>query len=284
MILKYIIEENEILVKEFLEKKGLSRNLRKKARINDIIYINGVKARNYFPLYKGDLLELVFTEKMNDEIESNEEIEIEILYEDDYILVANKPSGISSQPSRKHQTDNLISCIKSYFIKNNIQSNIHLVNRLDFSTSGLMIIAKDGVTHFEFSKINILKKYVCEIEGHINPDNGVINLPIDRYEAPSIKRYVSENGKPSITYYNVIKKKNNTDIVDVTLGTGRTHQIRVHFSHLGHPLIGDELYGKKDEFLKLHCYCLSFNHPWDDTKKIEVIKYPFWIEEEVCQE
>lgn len=284
MILKYIIEENEILVKEFLEKKGLSRNLRKKARINDIIYINGVKARNYFPLYKGDLLELVFTEKMNDEIESNEEVEIEILYEDDYILVVNKPSGISSQPSRKHQTDNLISCIKSYFIKNNIQSNIHLVNRLDFSTSGLMIIAKDGVTHFEFSKINILKKYVCEIEGHINPDNGVINLPIDRYEAPSIKRYVSENGKPSITYYNVIKKKNNTDIVDVTLGTGRTHQIRVHFSHLGHPLIGDELYGKKDEFLKLHCYCLSFNHPWDDTKKIEVIKYPFWIEEEVCQE
>ena len=221
---------------------------------------------------------------MNDEIESNEEIEIEILYEDDYILVVNKPNGISSQPSRKHQTDNLISCIKSYFIKNNIQSNIHLVNRLDFSTSGLMIIAKDGVTHFEFSKINILKKYVCEIEGHINPDNGVINLPIDRYEAPSIKRYVSENGKPSITYYNVIKKKNNTDIVDVTLGTGRTHQIRVHFSHLGHPLIGDELYGKKDEFLKLHCYCLSFNHPWDDTKKIEVIKYPFWIEEEVCQE
>lgn len=284
MILKYIIEENEILVKEFLEKKGLSRNLRKKARINDIIYINGVKARNYFPLYKGDLLELVFTEKMNDEIESNEEIEIEILYEDDYILVVNKPNGISSQPSRKHQTDNLISCIKSYFIKNNIQSNIHLVNRLDFSTSGLMIISKDGVTHFEFSKINILKKYVCEIEGHINPDNGVINLPIDRYEAPSIKRYVSENGKPSITYYNVIKKKNNTDIVDVTLGTGRTHQIRVHFSHLGHPLIGDELYGKKDEFLKLHCYCLSFNHPWDDTKKIEVIKYPFWIEEEVCQE
>ena len=284
MILKYIIEENEILVKEFLKKKGLSRNLRKKARINDIIYINGVKARNYFPLYKGDLLELVFTEKMNDEIESNEEIEIEILYEDDYILVVNKPSGISSQPSRKHQIDNLISCIKSYFIKNNIQSNIHLVNRLDFSTSGLMIIAKDGVTHFEFSKINILKKYVCEIEGHINPDNGVINLPIDRYEAPSIKRYVSENGKPSITYYNVIKKKNNTDIVDVTLGTGRTHQIRVHFSHLGHPLIGDELYGKKDEFLKLHCYCLSFNHPWDDTKKIEVIKYPFWIEEEVCQE
>ena len=284
MILKYIIEENEILVKEFLEKKGLSRNLRKKARINDIIYINGEKARNYFPLHKGDLLELVFTEKMNDEIESNEEIEIEILYEDDYILVVNKPSGISSQPSRKHQTDNLISCIKSYFIKNNIQSNIHLVNRLDFSTSGLMIIAKDGVTHFEFSKINILKKYVCEIEGHINPDNGVINLPIDRYEAPSIKRYVSENGKPSITYYNVLKKKNNTDIVDVTLGTGRTHQIRVHFSHLGHPLIGDELYGKKDEFLKLHCYCLSFIHPWDDTKKIEVIKYPFWIEEEVCQE
>jgi len=283
MILRYIIEENEIVVKDFLELKGLSRNIRKKARVNDIIYINGTKAKNYYKLYKGDLLELVFSEEMNEEILINNNLEIEILYEDDYFLVVNKPSGISSQPSRKHQTDNLISCIKNYFIKNNINSNIHLVNRLDFSTSGLMIIAKDGVTHFEFSKVNILKKYICEIEGHINPDTGVINLPIDRYESPSIKRYVSETGKPSITYYKVLKRKNNSDVLEVTLGTGRTHQIRVHFSHLGHSLIGDELYGKKDKFLKLHCYCLTFIHPWDEAKKIEIKNYPIWIEEEICQ-
>lgn len=284
MILRYYIEEEKILVKEFLELKGLSRNLRKKARIEDIIYINGQKAKNFYELHKGDLLELVFSEDLNQEIEINNDLHLEILYEDEYIIIVNKPCGISSQPSPKHPIDNVISCMKHYFIKNNINSNVHLVNRLDFATSGLMIIAKDGITHFEFSKINILKKYLCEVENHILPIEGTIDLPIDRYEAPSIKRYVSKTGKRSITNYKVIKNKEKTDIVDITLVTGRTHQIRVHFSHLGHPLIGDELYGKKDEFLKLHCYYLSFEHPWDVNKKVEIKKYPTWVEEEICQE
>lgn len=275
MILKYIIEEERILVKEYLELIGLSRNLRKKARVEDIIYINGQKSKNFYELHKGDVLELVFNENPNDEILVNNK-DIDIVYEDDYIMIINKESGISSQPSRKHPLDNVISCVKNYFQKNNIHSNVHLVNRLDFSTSGLMIIAKDGITHFEFSKINIVKKYICEIEGHIEPNTGTINLPIDRYEAPSIKRFVCETGKPSVTHYKVIKNTENTDFVEATLETGRTHQIRVHFSHLGHPLIGDELYGKKDKFLKLHCYYLCFNHPWS-KKELEFVNYPIWI-------
>lgn len=282
MILKYIIEEEKILVKEYLELKGLSRNIRKKARIEDVIYINGQKARNYYELHRGDILELIFEEQMNQEIDVNNK-DFKILFEDQYIMIIEKESGISSQPSRKHPTDNVISCVKNYFIKNNINSNIHLVNRLDFSTSGLMIIAKDGITHFEFSKINIVKKYLCEITGHINPNNGIINLPIGRYDAPSIKRYVTEEGKESITHYKVIKNNENTDYVEVTLETGRTHQIRVHFSYLGHPLIGDELYGTKADNLKLHCYYLSFNHPWTN-ERIEVKNYPNWIGRDICQE
>ena len=282
MILKYIIEEEKILVKEYLELKGLSRNIRKKARIEDVIYINGQKARNYYELHRGDILELIFEEQMNQEIDVNNK-DFKILFEDQYIMIIEKESGISSQPSRKHPTDNVISCVKNYFMKNNINSNIHLVNRLDFSTSGLMIIAKDGITHFEFSKINIVKKYLCEITGHINPNNGTINLPIGRYDAPSIKRYVTEEGKESITHYKVIKNNENTDYVEVTLETGRTHQIRVHFSYLGHPLIGDELYGTKADNLKLHCYYLSFNHPWTN-ERIEVKNYPNWIGRDICQE
>lgn len=281
MILKYIIEEEKILVKEYLELIGLSRNIRKKARVEDVIYINGEKGKNYYELHKGDKLELIFNEELNQEIDINDK-PFEKVYEDDYILIINKERNLSSQPSRKHPLDNVISCVKKYFIDNNINSNIHLVNRLDFSTSGLMIIAKDGITHFEFSKINIIKKYLCEIEGHITPIKGTIDLPIDRYEAPSIKRFVCESGKKSITHYEVIKTENSTDIVEVTLETGRTHQIRVHFSHLGHPLIGDELYGNKDEYLKLHCYYLSFKHPWNN-KIIEVKSYPDWIGRKVCQ-
>lgn len=274
MILKYKIEEDNILVKEYLEKIDLSRNIRKKARIQNIIYINGVIGKNYYPLHTGDILELRFEEQANENIVSNVS-ELDIKYEDEYILIINKPRGISSQPSRKHVTDNVISMVKHYFEENNINTNVHLVNRLDFQTSGLMIIAKDGVTHFAFSKVDIKKLYLCEIVGHIEPESGVIDLPIAREEAPSIKRYVSENGKRSITKYRVIKKLDNKDLVEVLLETGRTHQIRVHFSYLNHPLVGDELYGTKDKYLKLHCFSLSFIHPWKN-KKIEIVDYPSW--------
>lgn len=274
MILKYVIEEDNILVKEYLEKIGLSRNLRKKVRLHDIIYINGEKAKNYFPLRKGDILELCFHENMNEEIIQND-MPLDIQYEDEYLMIINKPRAISSQPSRKHIFDNIVSVVKNYFVAKGINSNIHLVNRLDYQTSGLMIIAKDGVTHFAFSKVKIEKKYLCEIEGHIEPEQGVIDLPIDRYDAPSIKRYVSDTGKPSQTVYKVIKKMENKDLVEVLLETGRTHQIRVHFSYLNHPLIGDELYGKKEDYLRLHCFSLMFKHPWTN-EKIEVVNYPKW--------
>ncbi len=274
MILKYIIQEDNILVKEYLEKIGLSRNIRKKVRLQDIIYINGAKSKNYFPLKKGDVLELRFQENMNEEIVEND-MPLDIKYEDEYLMIINKPRAISSQPSRKHVSDNVVSIVKNYFMKKGINSNIHLVNRLDYQTSGLMIIAKDGVTHFAFSKIKIEKKYLCEIEGHINPEQGIINLPIARYDAPSIKRYVSESGKQSKTVYKVLKNMENKDLVEVLLETGRTHQIRVHFSYLNHPLVGDELYGNKSDYLRLHCFSLMFIHPWTNNK-IEIVNYPKW--------
>ena len=130
MILKYIIEEEKILVKEYLELIGLSRNLRKKARVEDIIYINGQKSKNFYELHKGDVLELVFNENPNDEILVNNK-DIDIVYEDDYIMIINKESGISSQPSRKHPLDNVISCVKNYFQKN-ILAWLRLVGILEF--------------------------------------------------------------------------------------------------------------------------------------------------------
>ena len=249
MKVKYIVEEENILVKEYLELKGLSRKLRKKVRVQDIIYINGQKARNYYQL--------------------------NIIYEDEYLIIIDKPRGLSSQPSRKHPKDNIISCVKNYFINQGITNNIHLVNRLDLATSGLMIIAKDGITHFEFSKIEIEKKYLCEIEGFIEPTSGTIDEPIDRYPAPNIRRYVCESGKRSITHYKVLEKYENSELIEVLLETGRTHQIRVHFSYKGHPLIGDELYGTKKDYLRLHSFSLKFIHPIT-KQEISVSNYPDW--------
>lgn len=274
MNIRYIVEEENILVKDYLELKGLSKKLRRKARVQDAIYINGVLSKNYYVLHKGDCLELNFKETLNEEIVSNNQ-ELDIKYEDEYLMIINKPRGISSQPSKKHLTDNIISAVKNYFLNNNIFTNIHLVNRLDFNTSGLMIIAKDGVTHFKFSNVKIEKRYLCEIEGFINPEKGTIREKISREPAPSILRFVSEDGKDSITHYEVLEKYENSELVEVLLETGRTHQIRVHFSYKGHPLLGDSLYGKDDQCLKLHCYKLVFNHPWLN-KKIKIVSYPDW--------
>ncbi len=276
MELKYIVEIDEIVIKDYLEQKGLSRRIRRKLRTLDNIYVNGQKQKNYYVLHLNDELVLVFNEILNDEIAINSQ-ELDIVYEDDQLLIINKPDGLSSQPSKKHPKDNMISIIKNYFLNNNIDSNIHLVNRLDLDTTGLMIVAKNGLMHHFMSEVEILKEYICEIEGHITPTKGTINLPIDRYPAPDIRRFVGPNGKKSITHYETLVEKEDTSILLVRLQTGRTHQIRVHMSHLGHPLLGDILYGSQAGKLKLHCYHLMFIHP-NLNISINMKNYPVWYQ------
>ena len=286
MKLHYEIDK-DCIVKDYLKDAGLSHHLLKQIRRLDNIYINGEKGKNYYPLSKGDVLELEFEEEMNDEIVSCEG-DIDIIYEDEYFIVIDKPSYISSMPSIKHQKDNILSYVKWYFEKNNIKCNMHLVNRLDYQTSGLIIIAKSGIIHYEFSKQNILKKYLCVVKGIVNQEKGEIELPISRFPAPEIKRYIDlENGKYAKTLYKVLGSLNERSLIDVELVTGRTHQIRLHFSYLGYPLIGDKLYNddNNDKELLLHSYYLKFIHPITG-KTIELKKYPKWIEEwrNVCQE
>ena len=273
---KYIVDVDEMMVKEYLEYLGISRRIRRKVRVLDNIYINNQKAKNYYLVHRGDELLLRFEENINENFIPSS-LNIEILYEDQWLIIINKPTNIASQPSRKHPTDNVISFLTSYFHEHNIQANIHLVNRLDFSTTGLMIISKSGILHYEMTKTSITKKYICEIEGKMDDKVGIIRLGIDRYPAPSIKRFVSENGKMAITKYQVLKENKTSSILEVLLVTGRTHQIRVHFSYLGHPLIGDSLYGKEKDGLRLHCYSLEWIHPI--TKEtIKIQKYPNWYE------
>lgn len=271
--LRYIVEKESASVKEYLREMGLSRKSEKKVKTNAGIFINHQPAKNCFPLNKNDLLELVINEEENPAIKPSF-IPLRIKYEDEYLLMAVKPRNLASQPSRKHLQDNLISAVKYYFNENNITSNIHLVGRLDYATSGLVIVAKDGITHYLLKKTNITRKYLCHVAGRINSE-GVINLPIAKEDAPSIKSYVTPSGKTSTTRYRVIDTNDAQTLVEAELLTGRTHQIRVHFSAINHPVIGDELYGTKAGFLHLHCYKLSFKHPYT-KREITVVDYPDW--------
>ena len=218
-------------------------------------------------------------------------VNLEIVYEDEDVAVVNKPKGMVVHPACGNYENTLVHGLLYELddlatINGVVRPGI--VHRIDKDTSGLLMIAKNDEASLALTEQlkthSCKRRYQALVYGTIVENRGKINAPIGRDKDDRKKMAVTKLGKEAITHFTVLKRYKGFTLIECALETGRTHQIRVHFSHLGHPLIGDELYGKKDEFLKLHCYCLSFIHPWDDTKKIEVIKYPFWIEEEVCQE
>ncbi len=286
MKIDILVKHNSVL-KDYLLEYGLSKKLCRKIKLYGKMYINGVESKNYFPVKTNDLITLVYDEQENDDIKATE-YKLDIVYEDEHILVINKPYDLASQPSKLHYENNVISYVKKYFKDNNINSNIHVVNRLDYQTSGLMTIAKDGYTHYLLTKEKVIKrKYYCLVEGILDQKEGLINLPIARKEENGILREVNSQGKEALTKYKVIAEYNNLiqldtitienySLVDVELLTGRTHQIRVHFSYLNYPLIGDKLYGHAYKRLMLHCYYLSFINPYTG-KFIEIINKPQFI-------
>ena len=266
MKLEYVVEK-EMLLKEYLAYLELSRRFTKRVKLYGKMYINGVIAKNYYPVKVGDTITLEYNEEENEEILTQKEA-LDIVYEDSHILVVNKKENLATQPSRKHYYNNLVSIVKGYFEDNNISSNVHIVNRLDYATSGLMVIAKDGFTHHALTKEKVINRYYYAlVVGIMDKKEGVIDLPIARMSDSSIKRMVSVSGKEAITRYKVIHedKDNNTSTVEIKLETGRTHQIRVHFAYLNHPLIGDALYNPNSvnsERLYLHCFKIDFINPY----------------------
>ncbi|MGD9886618.1 MAG: RluA family pseudouridine synthase [Bacilli bacterium] len=275
MQLRFIIEKEDI-VKNFLRRNHISRRLGRKIKWNGNIFINGVESKNWFTLHPGDELIIHFDEEPNSEIVASY-LPIEILYEDEYLLIVNKPANLASQPSHKYYYDNLISRIKAYFEEKKINSNIHLVSRLDFSTSGLVLVAKNGFVHHLLMNIPIEKKYLAMAEGMFLSLEGMIDLPIDRDDHP-VKRKVSETGKQSITYYRVLNNGHQS-LVELTLQTGRCHQIRVHLSSLNHPVVGDKLYGNGQDLLRLHAFYVRFVHPFTN-QVVNITNYPFWLEKD----
>ena len=195
-------------------------------------------------------------------------MDLNIVFEDDWLLVVNKPAGIAIHPSVLHYSDSLCNGIRFYFDKIGLKKKIRPVNRLDLNTSGLVVFAK--CEYIQECLINQMKnnqfkkEYLAVCDGIFNEKSGTINLPIARKRNSIIERCISENGQTAITHYEVLKEFNNYSLVKCSLETGRTHQIRVHMSAIGHPLLGDSLYGSISDLINrqaLHCYNLQFIHP-----------------------
>ncbi|MFF3021173.1 RluA family pseudouridine synthase [Gottfriedia sp. NPDC057948] len=267
-------EHNGILLREFLKLKELS-----KRALTDIkfqggkITINGEEKTVRTILKELDLVQIYFPIEKPSEDLIAEDIPFEIVYEDDAVLVINKPFGIPSIPSREHPKGTLANGLLFYYQTIGLQSTIHIVTRLDKDTSGLMLIAKNRYIHYLFSKNelkNVKRKYLAIVHGEMKNKEGVIRAKIARKSDSIIERIVSEEGQEAITHYKVLLVNKDNSVVELELETGRTHQIRVHMSSIGHPLIGDDLYGGNTDRLKrqaLHSYQLSFVHPIDHTEK-----------------
>lgn len=279
MEIKFIVDVDIISVKEYLKDKPVSRKLVTYIKKHGEIIVNNKKVKNYYILRQNDELVLRYEEKINDEIIPNF-TPVEILYEDECFLICNKPTNLPSHPSKKHFTDTLVNRIRGYFINTYQNCNVHLVTRLDAETSGLILCAKNRYYHYLINEDieNVKRMYLAKAKGIITPSKGLIDKPISRLPAPQILRIIDENGKPAKTLYRVVSYGDDYSIVTLRLFTGRTHQIRVHLQSIGHPIIGDKLYGNEDKLMYLHCHCLEFTHPLTN-QRIKIVKLPHWYKE-----
>lgn len=202
--------------------------------------------------------------------------ELSILFEDDYILIVDKPPFMPVHPTKIHQKDTLANIVSYYMQKKNEFYKFRCLNRLDKDTSGIVLIAKDKFTSYLLSK-TFSKTYYAICEGTIK-DDGTINKPIKVKEGKSIQRVTTESGIKAITHFRVIKNTNDSTLLEITLETGRTHQIRCHISSIGHPLCGDDMYGghlDKINRQALHCGKLTFVHPISKQRILIESKLPF---------
>ncbi len=186
----------------------------------------------------------------------------DILYEDPYVMVVNKPAHMPVHPTKVHQTDTLANIVAAYQKEKGESYVFRSLNRLDKDTSGCVLIAKDRLS-YALIQPTVGKQYIAVCEGVLT-DSGVIDAPIALAEGSKIKRCVSDLGKHAVTQYTPLQHGNGHTLLQLILLTGRTHQIRCHMSHIGHPLAGDDLYGGSRSWIgrqALHCARIRFLHP-----------------------
>ena len=268
----YIIDEDSagLRVEQFLRRKRYSgQNLSEIKRMPKSILVNGVHYYMRQELSTGDHLQVRICETQNSEKIPPTKLPLDIIYEDEELLVLNKPAGMPIHPSLNNYTNSMANALAYYFQSQGKPFIFRCCNRLDRDTSGLTIVSKHLVSGSILSDMTkyreVHREYLAIARGSVTPSEGTIQAPLGRKEGTIIERTVDwEHGEDAVTHYKVVKEANGHSLVSLRLETGRTHQIRIHMKYLGYPLIGDYLYNPDMEYMTrqaLHSHHMEFTHP-----------------------
>ena len=271
---------------------GLTRSAAQRLLEEGCVTVNGKPARKNYKLSVGDAVEVTVPDPEPVDIQAKE-IPLDIVYEDDDVVVINKPKGLVVHPAAGHQDDTLVNGLM-YAMGDSLsgingQLRPGIVHRIDKDTSGLLAVAKNDIAHVvlasQLKDHTMARTYECIVCGNLKEDSGTVNAPIGRHPSDRKKMCVTErNSKEAVTHWEVIARYRGYTHVRCKLETGRTHQIRVHMAHIGHPILGDLVYGRKKPELGqdsqcLHAGVLCFKHPRDERPVMVFAPLPEYFEE-----
>lgn len=269
MLLK--VEKNDIRIDSYLKDNiDFSRSKIQKLIKQGKVFLNGKVISSSTLVHQGDVIDIDDTMEYDTSLKK-EDIPLDIVYEDDYLIIINKPSGMVVHPAPGHYSSTLVNALLGRFsLSNKDELRPGIVHRIDKDTSGLLIVAKTDEVHDILSRMIkdklIERKYIALVDGVIPHETGTIDAPIGRDIKNRQKMMVTDiNGKDSVTHFKVLKRYTNHTLIECKLDTGRTHQIRVHMAYIGYPIVNDPVYGrgkKTTEFGQLlHSYSIKFIHP-----------------------
>ena len=269
MELRWIADREGRLSSFLRGELQMSYSLMNKLKWGDAIQVNGTPQRTNFPVKPGD----VITVRMEEETPEYpaEEGELNILYEDEHLLAMDKPAGMLIHPSRSRNEGTLANYVAGYYRRTGQKSAFHPLTRLDRDTFGIVLLAKNAHVHTLLQETKVQKTYHALTFGWTEAESGTIDAPIARRELPSLLRYISPEGKPSVTEFSVLERAEKICKLALRPVTGRTHQLRLHCAHVGHPILGDPQYGSEESqafsqllglpYQMLCAKKLEFRHP-----------------------
>ena len=259
-------EEGLSVIDVLATSMGISSRLIRKCKRHKNILLNGCEGSVNRMVHSGDLISLMLDHDEN--TFDPEPIPIHVLYEDGDVLVINKQPFVVVHPTKGHPDGTLANGLSHYQYVRGQDYKARFINRLDRDTSGVLIVGKNAFSQQtiadQMQANEVEKRYDAIVVGEMADDRGTIDLPIERESMLDVRRAVIATGAPSVTHYEVIQRFKGFTHVRIRLETGRTHQIRVHMSHIGHPVLGDSLYGTPSDLINrqaLHCSVMRFRPP-----------------------